>query len=260
MPLRQLMLCTLFALTAVLRAAAQGPPGRLSLTIADGRVTCAIENSPIGEVLQEFGARTQVNFVTSDNVADDRISLNLDNVPFEEAVRRLLRRYDAFLYYGGTDSAPASLRAVWIYPKGSGAALQPVPPESWAATPELQQGVRDPDPAVRERAYVALMSRHDAVSREMVLNALRGATENDDGVRQRLLSSAVQQAMDIPPDLLADVARTDASEVLRLLALDALAVDAAVKDVAASLLQDPSSLVQRRAKEILAEWDTLPSR
>jgi hypothetical protein len=66
--------------------------------------------------------------------------------------------------------------------------------------------------------------------------------------------------MDIPRDLLADVARTDASEVLRLLALDALAVDAAVKDVAASLLQDPSSLVQRRAKEILAEWDTLPSR
>jgi type II secretory pathway component GspD/PulD (secretin) len=124
------MLCTLFALTAVLRADAQEPPGRMSLTIADGRVTCAIENSPIGEVLQEFGARTQVAFVTSDDVADDRISLNLDNVPFEEAVRRLLRRYDAFLYCGGTDSAPASLRVVWIYPKGSGAALQPVPRES----------------------------------------------------------------------------------------------------------------------------------
>jgi hypothetical protein len=174
-----------------------------------------------------------------------------------------LRRYDAFLYYGGTDSTPASLRVVWIYRKGSGAALQPVPPESWAATPELQQGVRDPDPAVRERAYVALMSRHDAVSREIVLNALRGATENDDGVRQRLLSSAVQQAMDIPQDLLADVARTDPSEVLRLLALDALAVDAAVKDVAASLghslefvnSQPPPTNTQSARPSALAPWE-----
>src|SRR4029453_11948891 len=151
MHLRCLPLCSLFALTPVLRADAQEPQGRMSLTIADGRVTCAIKNSPIGEVLQECGARTQLAFVARDDVADDRISLNLDNVPFEEAVRRLLRRYDAFLYYAATDSPPASLRVVWIYPKGSGAALQPVPPESWAATAELQQGVRDPDPAVRER-------------------------------------------------------------------------------------------------------------
>jgi hypothetical protein len=254
------MLSGVLVLLTVLRVNAQETAAGMSLTIGRGHMTCTIRNYPIGQVAQEIGARAGIVFVTRDDIADDRISLELADVPLDEAVRRLLRGYDAFLYYGGNDAAPASLRVVWILPKGSGAALQPLPPESCAETAELQQALDDPNPAVRERAYVALMSRPGAAARETVLNALRGASENDEVVRQRLLTSAVQQALEIPPDLLADIARADGSEVLRLLALDALAADPAVKDVAAFLASDPSSMVQQRAREILTEWEGVTPR
>lgn len=260
MHLRFPILYSAVALIAVLRIDAQEPAGRMSLSVTQGRMTCTIRNYPITEVLDELGARTRVGFVVAEDLADSRVSVNLVNVPIDEGVRRLLRGYDAFLYYGGSDDASSSLRTVWIYPKGSGSVVRPVPPESWAASAELRERVGDADARVREQAYMALMLRPDAASRELVLNALRGATETDDALRQRLLSRATQQGMEVPRDLLADVARADGSEMIRLLALDALASDPAVQDVAASLANDPSPVVQQRAKEILMEWQPSPSR
>ena len=236
--------------------AAQDTASRLSMRVEHGRLTCDIRNVTLSEVLDTLGRQTRVAFTLGDGIEPPLVSLQLADVPVEEGVRQLLRAYDVFLYYAAGPAGRSSLQAVWVFPKGLGASARPVPPDVWAGSAELRERARSGDVHTREQAYVALMSRPDAESRAAVLDALRGATETDQGLRQRLWSHAFQQGMDVPGDLLAEVARIDGSEMVRLMALDALAGDPAVRDVAAALVDDPSAVVQRRAREIVAEWET----
>ena len=59
--------------------------------------------------------------------------------------------------------------------------------------------------------------------------------------------------MELPADLLTYLARWDGSEAIRLMALDALTLEPALKDVAQAALDDSSALVRQRAKEILRQ-------
>jgi hypothetical protein len=98
-----------------------------------------------------------------------------------------------------------------------------------------------------------LIAKDDETSRELLVNALRGATEPDEGLRERLLTETINQAVKLPSDLLTDLMRTDASELIRLRALDALADDpAGVDAAAAAAVGDPSLMVRERAQQILA--------
>jgi hypothetical protein len=231
------------------------PPGRISLTVKKGRLTASIKDCPMGSVLEELDLQTDVALIPAKDldIAEDRVSAQLADVPLDEGLRRLLENYDTFLYYGVVGNAPSSLRAVWIYPKGTASVLRPVPPEAWASSKELEASLADWYPEVRERAYEALMLRPSSASRELVLQALRGASETDEGVRQRLLSSAISNGMRLPPDLLTELARWDGSEGIRLMALDALAGDPALKELAQAVSADPSQAVREKAKEILAQ-------
>jgi hypothetical protein len=155
-------------------------------------------------------------------------------------------------YYSGSADAPAVLRAVWIYRKGTAALLQPVPPETWADRRELEEMTTQRDPVIREQAYEALMSRPDQESRELLMRAIRGETEPDSGLRQRILSTAITKSVQFPPEILSYLAVTDPSEEIRWMALDALSTDPAVKETAEMASSDPSEAVRSRANEILA--------
>jgi hypothetical protein len=122
------------------------------------------------------------------------------------------------------------------------------------------QAVNDRDPGVRERAYDALMSRPDRASRELVLLAIRGASEADADLRERLLSSAITRGIEVPRDVLADLVRADAADAIRLMALDALASDPSAREVAVAALSDVSEVVKERAREFLAELDSVTRR
>jgi HEAT repeat protein len=116
--------------------------------------------------------------------------------------------------------------------------------------------VTDANPRVRERAYEALMNGASDRGRELVLDAIRGLSEQDEGVRQRLLSNAMSKGMDLPPDLLTDLVRGDGSEDMRLMALDVLATTApptTAKAAAEAALNDPSGAVRERAADILGQ-------
>jgi hypothetical protein len=235
------------------RIDAQEAPAVLSVVIQNGRMTCDVRNAPLIEVMEAIGARTPVRLVADAALEAERVSLQLTAVPLDEGLRRLLARYDMFLYYGADASGRSSLQGVWAYQRGTGAATRPVPPEQWAGSAELRERVRSGDDDTREQAYLALLSRPDPESRTVVLDALRGSTERNDGLRERLLSAAMQHGMDLPRDLLADIARMDSSEMVRVIALEALAGDPTAREVAAGLLDDPSPVVQQRARDIMAE-------
>jgi len=228
------------------------------ITVQNGRLTASIQDYPMGSALEELSSQITVTLILAEDldIEGDRVSAELKDVPLDEGLRRLLNDYDTFFYYGVAGNTPSSLRTVWIYPKGAASALKPVPPEAWASTKELEASLVDWNPEIRERAYEALMSRPGSGSRELVLQALRGASETDEEMRQRILSSAISRGMRLPPDLLTDLARWDASEGIRLMALDALTGDPVVKELAVAALGDPSQAVRERAKEILAELDS----
>jgi len=232
------------------------PSSNMSVSLRNGRLTARVERRPLAAVLEEIALRTHVAITLADGIGEDLLSAAVSDVPLDEALRRLLHEYDAFLYYGAVGTHPSRLRAVWVYAKGTAVALRPVPPEVWAGTGELEASLTDANPHVRERAYQVLMDRPSDRSRELTLSAIRGASEQDEGIRQRLLSNAVTKGMALPPDLLSDLARADGSEQIRLMALDALAMTApsvTAKEVAEAALYDPSGPVRERAADILSQ-------
>ena len=66
--------------------------------------------------------------------------------------------------------------------------------------------------------------------------------------------------MPIPHDVLADLVRADATEEIRVIALDGLAGDPASRDEVAAALSDPSEVVRDRARDVLAELDAMRRR
>ena len=142
-----------FVLAVAVHLPAQEAPAAMSVAVEEGRLTCDIRMVPLSQVLQALAERTGVTFVPADTIRGDDVTLEMTNVPLETGLRRLLRRYDRFVYYGASEDSP-SLRTVWIYPKGFGAALQPVAQDSLAAA-DIRQRVADPIPG-----FVRKPTRH----------------------------------------------------------------------------------------------------
>ena len=246
----RIVACGAFSLVVVSLAVAQESAARMSITVEKGRMTCSIDNSSLLEVLEDLGAKTAIAFVPAESIANDRVSLEVVDLPVDDGIRQLLRDYDSFPFDAPGDDRFSSLRVVWLYAKGAGSALQPVPRES-SNVAELREQVASPDARVREHAYSALLARPDDHSRELVWSALRGATEIDEDLRQQILVNAMNLGMDVPQDLLANLVMGNDSATLRVLALDALAENPAIESVAASVANDPSPMVRQRAQEIL---------
>ncbi len=232
------------------------PAGGPIVGVAAGRLTAKVRNHALGVVLGEIAARTAVTLVVAPEIEQDSVSADLLRLPLDRGLRELLKEYDTFFFYGGGADGPAELRSVWIYPKGAASLLQPVPPEAWASSRELKGLLAQSNPTIREQTYEALMSRPDPESQDLVVRALRGASESDPALRERLLSSAISKGVLFPPDLLPYIVIADASETIRLMALDALASGADVKPIAEAALSDPSEAVRNRAAQILAAFFT----
>lgn len=227
----------------------------VSVELRSGTVTAAIRSRPLHAVCEAIGSGTQIRIILADGIADDLVTLNVSSVPVEEAVRQLLANYDTFLFYGGSTRAAPLLRAVWVYQKGSASDIHPVPRSDWAGTKELELSLNDSNTQVREAAYAALLDRPDAQSRRLVLEAIRGIRERDSAVRERLLSTAMTKAFPFGVDVLSDLARTDTSEQIRWMALDALAFSESpsARVVAEAATMDSSELVRSRAQDMLTQ-------
>ena len=234
-------------------AASQPIEDAAHMTFSNGQFTARINNRPLQSVAEEMAAVTKVNVLVAENIGDNRVSLQVESVTIAEALQTLLVDYDMFFFYGSVKGTPAVLRTVWVYPKGTASALQPVPPEAWASNKEIEKALSDSDPQARELAYNALMSRPDRRSRSLLLDALKGIRERDDGLRQRMLATLMSKGFPIPSDVLADLARADPSAEMRWMALDAISEYPSAKQVAEAAVLDANQAVRERAKELLRE-------
>lgn len=250
---------TLFALGVILMAVAQeGPapqsqagPSPLSVVFEKDRLSVRMQNASMRDALGEIERRTSVKIAVSQAIEDHEISADF-SLPLDLGLHALLGMYDSFFYYGASGQDAPLLRAVWVFPKGAALTMAPVPLEAWAGGKELEAVSSESDPKVRQAAYEALMARPDSRSRELVIQAIRGARERDADVRQRVLAAAMSKGLSIPPEVLSELARGDGSEQIRWMALDALSQSATARQAAEAALTDPSSAVRQKAEEILS--------
>ncbi len=224
------------------------PEAQPQIAFKDGLLTLRAKDRPLTWLLNEISREAGVAVVMAEGVGEERLSIDFKNLPAEEALRQLLQGYDAFFFYSAEGMTPTSLRVVWVYPKGQGRGLQPIPPEKWLSTKEVEERLGDPDPDVRARSIEALIDRKGNQALEVVLKALG---DQEARVRTQALYHAISAGLELPESVLIDLALADNSPSVRFLALDALATGPEAHWVAQRALNDPSPHVQQRAQEIL---------
>ncbi len=220
------------------------------VAVQHGRLTVRIKNGSLEWLLDRVSEQSGIAFVAPKGMGTERLSLNLQNLPLEEALRQILSNHDSFFVWaaGQQPGKPASLKAVWVYPNGKGRNLQPLSPEEWASTKELREKLSDRDAEVRATALKSLIERNGKRAQEDVLQALR---DTDAKVRSRALFYAQDRGVPLPASILKNLAASDSSAEVRFLALQGLDGDPDLKDIAQQALSDPDPHVREGARELL---------
>ncbi len=220
-----------------------------------GMLTYRAQNQTLRSILDRIAAMANVDIALSEGLGDEKLSVEFQHYRLDEALRQMLKGYDAFFFYGVDEERerPASLRAVWVYRATRAQGFKPTPPDTWAAsTQEFQQMLAEPDPEVRARAIETLIRRKGGQSADALQEALRDKNEK---VRIRALHRGLYSGVGIPLELLIDLALNDDSMNIRFLALQALPVDPKLRWVAERALHDSNPQVNQKAEEILEELD-----
>jgi hypothetical protein len=217
----------------------------------DGKVSVTVAKMSLRTVLLEISRRAQIPILLSDTYVDRLVTVDMRDVPVDEGLRQLLTAFDAFyLYSSDEQKSPGSIKTVWVFERGEGRDLQPVPPEQWASTKELERQLEDPDPEVRGETYEALVERQ---GEKGLATVRKGLSDPDDSVRLRTLSSAIDVDVDIPArelePLILDV--QGSSQAMRVLALQAIADKPEAEAIATTLANDPDDMVRQQALLIL---------
>ena len=225
------------------------------IAVQHGKLTVRVKNWSLESLLDRVSEQSGIAFVAPQGMGTAPVSLNLQNLPLEEALRQILSNHDTFFLWAaaGQPGKPSSLKAVWIYPKGKGQILQPLPPEEWASTKELREKLGDRDPDARVAAVKSLIERRGQGAEEEVLQALR---DSDAKVRSRALFYAQDRGLHLPSSVLENLEASDSSPEVRFLALQALDGDPNLEDIAQHALSDPDPHVQEGARELLNNLNT----
>src|SRR5215813_4492660 len=188
-------MCPLLLVLSAMFAAAPAQSGAerrqkaapLSVSVKDGRLSLEAMDQPLGKVLEVIASRAHLALVT-DDVLEQRTTIRLADLPLEDALKELLSSYDVFYFHAGRAGQRSELQALWVYARGRGQGVQPVPPESWASTKEMERRLADPSAEVRAKAVETLIDRQGSAAAEAVVHAL---TDADVDVRTRALFAAV---------------------------------------------------------------------
>jgi len=233
------------------RSAATAPaPARVAVTYKNGMLSVRADNAPIMEVLQEVSSQATIAFIPAQDISAQRLTVAFESAPLAEGIQRLLPDNDIFLFVGVGEKPPSKVNAVWIYLRGRGRGMAPVPPEAWASTAELSEyvGTID-DPQQRAEAYRGLIARKGPKAEEAVVKALGDV---DPQVRFMALYSATSSEVPVVPEVLFQ-ALADNSRDVRYQALEKLArgEEAQARTAAEFARNDLDPVLRQHAQEIL---------
>jgi HEAT repeats len=166
------------------------PPPSVLVTTEDGRVSLDVREAPLRRVLDEIGDRTGVRVRLDDagqaKIADEIVTIQMESVPVETALRRLLRDKDLVLVY-----APNRLAEAHVYGRSTGRpAAEPPPAASVGSGPAAAAESRDTLARLREQA----LTNTDVNARAQALEGL--AAQPD----QRAVRDVVLEVLDRESD------------------------------------------------------------
>lgn len=233
-------------------SAMEETPSQALVRIKDGRLSVEAHQAPLDALLTEISDQSGIA-VFYDGLADQFISIDFQDLALDQGLRKILEHQDVFLLYGagGSGHAPSAL---WVYPRGRGREMAPIPPEAWASTGELEQELAsNADASARMRAVEALIERHGAQAKDTVLYALN---DPDEQVRYGALSGALGSGIELPAGTLRNLMQYDPSPFVRSLALKAMSESlgvnqAQLRGIAQAALADPHPDVRAEADDIL---------
>src|SRR6266851_6904613 len=222
------------------------------ISFTNERLSVNVERRSLARLVEEISDRAGIPVMLAGKITHQLLSVNFRDLPLDQGLRQIFGKYDSFFFYGVDEQGISRLRAVWIYPKGGGQGIAPVPAEKWASTNELQGMLSDKDPDVRGRAIETLAERKRQAALEAVLKSLQ---DNNDQVRVRALYGALKADVEIPEAVLSNMALNDASPDVRFVALQALAKTPNARPIAERALNDSSEAVRALAHEIAEPSD-----
>jgi hypothetical protein len=221
----------------------------------DSKLSANAQNCPLSSVADFFSGKAGLPVLISPNAADQTVSVNFSGLSLDESVKRFFKQQDAFFFYGVRQREPAALQVVWVYSKGEGQGLAPVPPEQWASSKDLSKLLSDRNPQVRASAILTVVERGGEHSAPQVRQALK---DNDGTVRAHALFAALRSGVKLPPEDLRNLATSDQSADVRFLALQSLDEhDPQLRDIARGALNDSSPVVRSQAKQILSRLEPI---
>jgi HEAT repeat protein len=165
------------------------------------------QNRALGPLLAEI-SRKGVPIAVHQNIAAQAVSTALDNVCLDDGLRQILKNSDAIYFYREDELGHTSLKAVWIYAKGTADNIELAFAQTSLSKRDLESKLNEQDSAVRGRTAATLIERKDESAQTILVSAL---SDPEDSVRAQALSKAIAIGMDIPPDKLWQLAETDAS-------------------------------------------------
>jgi hypothetical protein len=231
-------------------AARARPPAPITLS-DDGKLSVNVSRASLATVMKQISILADVPIVVSDTLGNDVITFKGRDLPVDEGLKQLLAAYDVFFLYTAPDhKTPGAIKSVWVYGRGDGWDLQPVPSAMWASTKELERRLEDPDPNIRSETYEQLIERGGEGA---LPTALKGLTDPDENVRARTLSSAIDEDIEIPvQDLQAIILDAQGqSQSLRVLALQSIQTRPEAEAIATSVMNDQDEMVRNEARRIL---------
>ena len=223
------------------------------ISMKNGHLTLKIMNRAISTVLGLITQETHIPIVDTEGALKDKaISLDFQNQSFGGALKLLLRDYDVFYLYSSDGDAPATLQHVWVYAKGQGQNIDPVPFEACASSKELRAMAGSSDPDQRGRALETLLAREGNKAQDLVMQGLNSSNSQD---RNLALYYAMENGVEIPTTTLTSLAVGDNSPAIRAMALEALAGrnPQQTEWVLVQALSDPDTTVRARAKEMMQQ-------
>jgi hypothetical protein len=240
-------------------APAPQPPRRsdLFVEVRHGEVTLQAENQSLKKVLEALAHESGVQ-INSQLIGDRPLSITLVRVPLDRALQTILEFEDSFFAFASHGQAPVTVEAVWVVPAGTGGTW---PPQTAGCLRDLASLELQLASAHSHQRAEAVETLIDLRGPEAAQTVVRSLADRDDNVRYRILQKAHGAGLVLPPEVLENLVRHDRSELVRMLAIDAIgnhpSMDARDKmTFARSAVNDSSPAVQTRASELFSHLES----
>jgi len=204
------------------------PTAQVTVNPTTRLVTMDVKNAPLAAVLTAIGQQARITISVPDNIPSERLSLSFQNIPLEEALKRVLVG-QSYTFAYTQNKGREVIAGVRLFAKHEQIPLTGSAPSSVPAIAQLtgRQGLPTPLPATRSwgRGGSAMSEEKVALdSDDIPLDELKRAFSEtkDPAIRSAMLATMADRGEEGPVAPALSTALSDSDEEVRTNALNLL--------------------------------------